>query len=159
LNAPPSPVCGPQGLPAGREHGAPPAAELKMHQTPHNRTRFWDISLRSNGSSGNLQQTVSPPFASLRSPGAAGCSTQSAPRHISYGVCPTGILRSGRRSTAGASPGHHRSITTCWDSRLQHTKRTTPRRRGGTGPSPEGRRCNLEELFFSAVLRTNDLEE
>ena len=49
----------------------------------------------SNDSFGNLQQTVSPPFASLRSPGAAVCSTPSAPYHISYGVRPVCTLRAG----------------------------------------------------------------
>ena len=40
LNAPPSLLCRPQGLVAGRGHGASPAAELKNPQTPHNRTWF-----------------------------------------------------------------------------------------------------------------------
>ena len=93
LNAPPSPLCRLQGLPPGRGHGAPPAAELKMAQTPHNRTRFWDVSLRSNGSFRDLQQMVPPPFASLRSPGAAICSTASTLYHVPYGFRPMSILR------------------------------------------------------------------
>ena len=39
LHAPPSPRCGTRGPPAASGHGAPPAAESKNPQTPHNRTR------------------------------------------------------------------------------------------------------------------------